>query len=76
MTLLDVAPPTGTTLSFDDMQRTSALRRMKLVATSLLVIAAVVFVFAKVNEDSDAWVGYVRAVAEAAWSAHWPTGSP
>ena len=66
MTLLDVAPPTGSTMSFDDMQRARALRRMKLVATSLLVIAAIVFVIAKVNEDSGAWVGYVRAVAEAA----------
>jgi uncharacterized membrane-anchored protein YjiN (DUF445 family) len=66
MTLLDVAPPNGSTMSFADMQRTRALRRMKLVATSLLVIAAIVFVVAKVNEDSGEWVGYVRAVAEAA----------
>ena len=66
MTLLDVAPPTGSTLSFADMQRARALRRMKLVATSLLVIAAVVFVIAKINEESGAWIGYVRAVAEAA----------
>jgi len=66
MTLLDVAPPTGATMSFADMQRTRALRRMKLVATSLLVIAAIVFVVAKLNEDSGAWVGYVRAIAEAA----------
>jgi uncharacterized membrane-anchored protein YjiN (DUF445 family) len=66
MTLLDVAPPTGATMSFADMQRTRALWRMKLLATSLLVIAAIVFVVAKVNEDSGAWVGYVRAVAEAA----------
>ena len=66
MTILDIAPPTGSTLSFADMQRTRALRRMKLVATSLLVIAAVVFVIAKVNEDNGEWVGYVRAIAEAA----------
>ena len=66
MTLLDVAPPTDSTMSFADMQRARALRRMKLVATSLLVVAAIVFVVAKLNEDSGAWVGYVRAVAEAA----------
>ena len=39
---------------------------MKAVAASMLVIAAVVFVIAKMNEDSGTWVGYVRAVAEAA----------
>ncbi len=39
---------------------------MKAVATTLLVVAAGVFVVAKLNEDSGAWVGYVRAVAEAA----------
>lgn len=39
---------------------------MKRVATLLLIVAAVVFVIAKVNEDEGAWVGYVRAVAEAA----------
>ena len=66
MTLLDVSPPADSTMSFADMQRSLALRRMKLVATSLLVFAAIVFVVAKVNEDSAAWVGYVRAVAEAA----------
>ncbi len=66
MTLLDVSPPADSTMSFADMQRSLALRRMKLVATSLLVFAAIVFVVAKINEDSAAWVGYVRAVAEAA----------
>ncbi len=39
---------------------------MKLVALGLLVAAAMVFVIAKLNEDQGAWVGYVRAVAEAA----------
>ena len=39
---------------------------MKLVATSLLVMAAVIYVVAKINEDNGEWVGYVRAVAEAA----------
>ncbi len=66
MTLLDVAPPTSSAMSFADMQRARALKRMKLVATSLLVVAAIVFVIAKINEDSGSWVGYVRAVAEAA----------
>jgi len=39
---------------------------MKAVATSLLVLAAVVYLFAKANEDQGDWVGYVRAGAEAA----------
>ncbi len=36
------------------------------MATSLLVVAAVVYVVAKRNEDASTAVGYVRAVAEAA----------
>ena len=44
-----------------------ALRRMKLVATGLLFLAAAaVFVVARPYEDGPAWVGYVRATAEAA----------
>jgi uncharacterized membrane-anchored protein YjiN (DUF445 family) len=39
---------------------------MKALATSLLVLAAVVFVAAQVGGPDDAWVGYVRATAEAA----------
>ncbi len=39
---------------------------MKMVATSMFVVAAVVFVVAKVNEDAAGWVPYVRATAEAA----------
>lgn len=43
------------------------LRRMKAIATSMLVIAAIVFVIAKRAEaDGGTWVGYVRATAEAA----------
>lgn len=39
---------------------------MKRVATSLLVVAAAVFIFARRLEDQEAWAGYVRATAEAA----------
>ncbi len=52
--------------SADEGERRAALVRMKLVATSLLVGAAIVYVIAKINEDAGSWVGYVRAVAEAA----------
>ena len=48
-----------------DAERRRELRRMKLVATSLFVVAAVVFVVAKLEEDRGSWVGYVRAFAEA-----------
>ena len=39
---------------------------MKAVATSLFVLAAVVFVVARALEDGRPWLGYVRATAEAA----------
>ncbi len=42
------------------------LRRMKVVATSMLVLAAVIFVVARGLEESNGWAGYVRATAEAA----------
>jgi uncharacterized membrane-anchored protein YjiN (DUF445 family) len=51
----------------DDPARRRALRRMKLFATGLLVLAAVVYLLARANEEGGpAWVGYVRAGAEAA----------
>ena len=61
-------PPTGPVAELvpGDPAKAAALRRMKSVATAFLVVAAVVFVVAKINEDQGAWVGYVRATAEAA----------
>lgn len=61
-----------------DLEKRQGLRRMKLVATSLLVIAAAIYVVAKINKESGAWVGYVRACAEAAMIgalADWVAGS-
>jgi uncharacterized membrane-anchored protein YjiN (DUF445 family) len=51
-----------------DETRAADLRRMKRVAGSLLVVAALVFVVAEINEGEGAWAGwgYVRATAEAA----------
>ncbi len=49
-----------------DEERRSDLKRMKVVATSLLVFAAIVFVFARAIEEDNGWAGYVRATAEAA----------
>lgn len=42
------------------------LRRMRGVATGLLVLMAVIFVVARAYEASTPWVGFVRAFAEAA----------
>ena len=50
----------------EDARRRSDLRRMKAVATGLLLFAAVVFVFARWAETEQSWAGYVRATAEAA----------
>ena len=50
-----------------DPERLRDLRRMKLFATGLLVLAALVYLVARANEeDGPGWVGYVRAFAEAA----------
>ncbi len=48
-----------------DVDRVRALRRMKIVATSLLVAAAIVYIVARANEGPT-WLGYVEAAAEAA----------
>ena len=39
---------------------------MKVVATAMLVVAAVIFIVARGYEEDHGWVGYVRATAEAA----------
>ena len=48
-----------------DEQRRVALRRMKTIATSLLLVMAAIFVIAWLLEPSYPWLGYVRAAAEA-----------
>lgn len=48
-----------------DRQRTD-LRRMKLLATAMLVLAALVFIVFRGLEQDYGWAGYVRATAEAA----------
>jgi uncharacterized membrane-anchored protein YjiN (DUF445 family) len=50
-----------------DVARRRGLLRMKAVATGLLVVVAITFVVAQAAEDEGgAWIGYVRAFAEAA----------
>lgn len=49
----------------EDEEREAALRRMKAWATGLLVLAAVIFVIAKLFESRYPWLGIVVATAEA-----------
>lgn len=52
--------------SLDDPARAQDLARMKRLATGLFVLAAVVFLgCVLLGEEAGAWVGYVRATAEA-----------
>jgi uncharacterized membrane-anchored protein YjiN (DUF445 family) len=45
--------------------RIAGLKRMKRLATSLLLAMTVVFVVARLLEDEAGWISYVRAMAEA-----------
>jgi uncharacterized membrane-anchored protein YjiN (DUF445 family) len=52
--------------SLDDPERARDLTRMKRLATGLFLVAAAVFLACVLlGEESGAWVGYVRATAEA-----------
>jgi len=59
-----VSSPIGGGL--DDAARARDLARMKWRATGLLILAAVIFVICLIlGEDTGAWLGYVKATAEA-----------
>ncbi|HEY3933637.1 MAG TPA: DUF445 domain-containing protein [Gemmatimonadales bacterium] len=49
----------------DEASRRLALRRMKLMASGMLLVAAAIFVVARVLEPLHPWLGYLRATAEA-----------
>src|SRR5690606_28665576 len=49
----------------EETQKQMQLDRMRSVATGLLAAAAVVFVIARILEESHPWVGFIRATAEA-----------
>ena len=53
-------------MSAADLERRVALRKMKALATGLLVLVTIVFFFARWLEETHGWVGYIRAFAEAA----------
>ena len=65
MTLLPAAALDPTLPTAADLERMRALKKMKLFASSLLVLMAVIFVFAWTFQDEAPWLGYVRAAAEA-----------
>lgn len=57
---------TNASLSPSDLERARALRTMKRFATSLLLVAAVVFTVSFALQDQYPWLGYVRAASEGA----------
>ncbi len=50
----------------DEEEKRERLEKMKRMATGLLILAAIVFVIARILEERWPWLGYVRATAEAA----------
>lgn len=50
----------------DDRQKQLQLDRMRAVATGLLIVAAIIFVVARIFEGQYPGLGYIRATAEAA----------
>ena len=66
MTTVDEPRTVPTTSVPTDAERLAALRRMKRVAASLLVVAAVVFAVSFALQEQLPWLGYVRAAAEGA----------
>jgi len=68
-TATSAAPPAPGALpnaTADEERRRTDLRRMKATATGFLGAASVVFVIARIVEESTPWVSFVRATAEAA----------
>ena len=53
-------------MSATDLERRTALRKMKVLATLLFVAVTIVFIIARSLEDAHGWVGYIRAFSEAA----------
>ena len=53
-------------MSAADLERRTALRKMKVVATALFAVVSVIFLVARWQEGHHGWVGYIRAFAEAA----------
>lgn len=56
--------PAGARIALTDAERAAGLRKMKLVATGLLVLLAAVFVVSFALQEQYPWLEYVRAAAE------------
>ena len=50
----------------EEANRPAELRKMKFIATTLLAVAFIIFMVAKIFEAQAVWIGFVRATAEAA----------
>src|SRR5437588_9212012 len=59
------APPPQPASIPDEVERQRQLDQMKTRATGLLILATVVFIIARLLESRYAWVGFIRATAEA-----------
>ena len=57
-------PPGRRSAASGDAEKAAALRRMKLLALSLLIVMAVIFVVAFAFQKQYPWLEYVRAAAE------------
>ena len=55
---------TGSGLSPDDVVRADALRRMKTLALSLLIVMAIIFAVSFALQERILWLQYVRAASE------------
>lgn len=66
MTLTPAAqtPPPAELVQPTETERAAALRHMKIVATSVLGVLAVIFVLAFIFQNDYPWLSYVRAAAE------------
>ena len=60
------SPSVESEFSAKEKEQRRKLKQMKRVATAMLVVAAIVFVVARVFEEDYGSIGYVRATAEAA----------
>src|SRR5919106_4294656 len=51
-------------IAVSDAEKAAALRRMKLLALGMLIVMAIIFVFAFALQERYPWLQYVRAAAE------------
>ena len=64
--MVSKSPPSERKISPLEAQQRRELQRTKIVATALLVLAAIIFILARAYEEDIAWLRFVRVTAEAA----------